>query len=55
MIKANILLVEDDENLGFVTQDNLKLEGYKVTWAKDGITGFEAFCKEKFDPLIWSY
>ena len=29
MIKANILLVEDDENLGFVTQDNLKLEGLR--------------------------
>ncbi len=52
MIKANILLVEDDENLGFVTQDNLKLEGYKVTWAKDGVAGFEAFCKEKFDLCI---
>tara|TARA_Y100000766_G_scaffold116550_1_gene100221 strand:+ start:8200 stop:8898 length:699 start_codon:yes stop_codon:yes gene_type:complete len=52
MIKANILLVEDDENLGFVTQDNLKIEGYKVTWAKDGITGFEAFCKDKFDLCI---
>tara|TARA_Y100000589_G_scaffold189066_1_gene178950 strand:+ start:2823 stop:3527 length:705 start_codon:yes stop_codon:yes gene_type:complete len=52
MIKANILLVEDDENLGFVTQDNLKIEGYKVTWAKDGIKGFEAFCKDKFDLCI---
>tara|TARA_B100000482_G_C12519929_1_gene264065 strand:+ start:23 stop:721 length:699 start_codon:yes stop_codon:yes gene_type:complete len=52
MIKANILLVEDDENLGFVTQDNLKLEGYRVTWAKDGIEGFEAFCKETFDLCI---
>jgi DNA-binding response OmpR family regulator len=52
MIKANILLVEDDENLGFVTQDNLKIEGYKVTWVRDGIKGFEAFCKEKFDLCI---
>jgi len=52
MIKANILLVEDDENLGFVTQDNLQLSGYKVTWAKDGVTGFEAFCKDKFDLCI---
>ena len=52
MIKANILLVEDDENLGFVTQDSLKLEGFKVTWVKDGLAGFEAFCREKFDLCI---
>lgn len=52
MVKANILLVEDDENLGFVTQDNLKLEGFKVTWVKDGLAGFEAFCEEKFDLCI---
>lgn len=52
MIKANILLVEDDENLGFVTQDNLELEGFNVTWAKDGEAGFEAYCKGNFDLCI---
>jgi len=52
MVKANILLVEDDENLGFVTQDNLKIAGYNVTWTKDGNSGFEAFCQEKFDLCI---
>ncbi|MAW65565.1 MAG: DNA-binding response regulator [Flavobacteriales bacterium] len=52
MVKANILLVEDDENLGFVTQDNLKIAGYNVTWAKDGKSGFEAFCQDKFDLCI---
>lgn len=52
MVKANILLVEDDENLGFVTQDNLKIAGYDVTWVKDGKAGFEAFCQDKFDLCI---
>ena len=31
-----ILLVEDDFNLGFVIQDSLKSEGFKVHLAKDG-------------------
>lgn len=52
MVKANILLVEDDENLGFVTQDNLKIAGFNVTWVKDGKSGFEAFCQDKFDLCI---
>jgi DNA-binding response OmpR family regulator len=52
MVKANILLVEDDENLGFVIQDNLNIAGYNVTWVKDGQSGFEAFCQDKFDLCI---
>ncbi len=35
-IKARILLVEDDMNLGFVVQDNLNMNGYKVALATDG-------------------
>lgn len=45
-----ILLVEDDENLGFVVNDLLEMEGYKVRWCKDGETGFEAFAE--FQPHI---
>ena len=52
MIKATILLVEDDENLGFVIKDNLEEEGYNVIWVKDGEAGFENFCKVKFDLCI---
>ena len=51
-VKAHILLVEDDENLGFVTKDNLEITGFNVTWAKDGEAGFEAFCKGDFDLCI---
>lgn len=53
MIKSNILLVEDDENLGFVTKDNLEISGFNVTWAKDGEAGFEAFCKGEFDLCVF--
>jgi DNA-binding response OmpR family regulator len=51
-IKAKILLVEDDENLGFVIKDNLEVEGFTVIWAKDGAAGFDAYCKNKFDLCV---
>ena len=37
--KANILLVEDDQNLGFVIQDSLKRKGYNVHLCRDGKEG----------------
>lgn len=43
MKRATILLVEDDESLGFVTKDNLELKGYDVVWCQDGIAGEETF------------
>ncbi len=43
--KANILYVEDDINLGFVTTDNLTMTGYSTTYCKDGKTGLETFTK----------
>lgn len=51
-IKAKILLVEDDENLGFVIKDNLEEAGFSVTWAKDGADGFDEFCKDQFDLCV---
>lgn len=51
--KVNILFVEDDENLGFVTQDNLERSGYNIHWEKDGASGFDAFCSESFDLCIF--
>lgn len=43
----NILLVEDDTNLGFVVNDLLEMEGYTVYWAKDGEDGLKAFAEFK--------
>ncbi|MGB1319215.1 MAG: response regulator transcription factor, partial [Flavobacteriales bacterium] len=45
-----ILLVEDDENLGFVVNDLLEMGGYAVTWAKDGDAGMKAF--NDFQPHL---
>jgi DNA-binding response OmpR family regulator len=50
--KANILLVEDDLNLGFVIKDNLQEKGYKVSLHTDGEAGLQAFYKGVFDICI---
>jgi two-component system, OmpR family, response regulator len=51
-VKAEILLVEDDQNLGYMLQDFLDLEGFKVTWEKNGQTGLNAFKAKPFDLCI---
>ncbi len=50
--RGNILLVEDDENLGFVLTDFLGISGYKVVHATDGVAGFETFQNGKFDLCL---
>ena len=52
-LKHNILLVEDDFNLGFVVQDNLKLEGYSVHLCRDGKEGLQMFNKNEYDLCIF--
>lgn len=52
MDKAHILYVEDDEVLSFVTKDNLELNGYNVTHAKDGKEAISFFKKDKFDLCL---
>lgn len=51
-IKPTILYVEDDVNLGFVTTDNLNMNGYSTVFCKDGKSGLETFKKGKFDLCI---
>jgi DNA-binding response OmpR family regulator len=50
--KADILLVEDDRNLGFVIKDNLELNGFAVTLCEDGEIGWAKFKEEKFQLCI---
>lgn len=50
--KASILLVEDDMNLGFVIQDNLKMNGYDVVLSQDGKAGLKAFGEGKYDLCL---
>lgn len=52
MDKEHILYVEDDETLSFVTKDNLELNGYEVTHAKDGKEAVQLFKKDKFDLCL---
>ena len=49
----NILFVEDDYNLGFVVQDQLKAEGYNVFFASDGVEGLKKFNEEKIHMCIF--
>ena len=51
-ISAEILLVEDDHNLGFMLKDFLDLEGFRVTWETNGMTGLNTFKSKTFDLCI---
>ena len=48
----DILLIEDDPNLGFILQENLELHGYRVERCSDGEAGWQAFLKKKFDLCL---
>lgn len=50
--KIKILFAEDDLNLGFVTKDNLELQGYEVIHCQNGQIAWETFQKENFDICI---
>ncbi|NNF02749.1 MAG: response regulator transcription factor [Bacteroidia bacterium] len=52
MEKINILLVEDDENLGMILKESLEYEGYSVEWKKDGEEGWKAFNKLHYDICL---
>lgn len=51
--KQNILLVEDDTNLGFIVQETLKKEGYNVHICLDGVEGLKKFNDGHFDLCIF--
>ncbi|MCB9189102.1 MAG: response regulator transcription factor [Flavobacteriales bacterium] len=51
--EIKILLVEDDLNLGFVIQDNLKQAGYKVHLSQDGKEGLNAFNEGDFQLCLF--
>lgn len=52
MTNKKILLVEDDQNLGFITKEFLELNDFDVTWAKNGMEGLEYFKKDHFHLCI---
>lgn len=51
-INGNILLVEDDENLGTLLSEYLNSKGYETTLANDGEKGLRKFLNQSFDMCI---
>ncbi len=51
--KYKLLLVEDDENLGFMLRDNLEMSGYVVRLCRDGALGLTAFHNEQYHLCIF--
>lgn len=49
---AKIFYVEDDENLSFVTKDNLELEGFEIDHFSDGKDAWKNFQKDKYDLCL---
>ena len=49
---ADILVIEDEESILMALEDDLTLEGYMVTTATDGETGFTLASEKRFDLLI---
>lgn len=50
--KVRILLVEDDNNLGYILKEYLLMHDFDIVLAKDGAQGLEVFEKGKFDLCI---
>ena len=47
-----VLLVEDDESLGFVVKDNLEFHGFVVDLQKDGLAAKESFQNNTYDICV---
>jgi len=51
--KLNILLCEDDENLGMLLREYLQAKGYNTELCPDGDAGYKAFIKSKYDICVF--
>jgi len=51
-LRQNILLLEDDPNLGIVIQENLQMRGYDVTLCTDGEAGKKAYGRQPYDLCL---
>jgi DNA-binding response OmpR family regulator len=52
VVRARILLVEDDVNLGYVIKDNLEISQFAVTLCDDGEKGWEQFLQQAYDICV---
>ena len=49
---TKILIIEDEESILMPLEDNLKLEGYEVSSAKDGLQGLALAAEHPYDLII---
>ena len=49
---TKILIVEDEESILMPLEDNLKLEGYDVSCARDGLAGLSVAADRSFDLIV---
>ena len=50
--KVNILVVEDDPNLGSLLNQYLQAKGFETVWCKDGQEGYDEYKKNRYDLLL---
>lgn len=50
--KKRVFMVEDDQNFGTVMKSYLEINGFDVTWVKDGINALKTFVTGHFDICI---
>ncbi|MFT4759957.1 MAG: two-component system OmpR family response regulator [Paraglaciecola sp.] len=51
-MKASILLVEDDQTLGFLLKEYLEMRDFRVTWAANGADGLRQFNSDEYDLCL---
>ena len=51
--KLNILLCEDDENLGMLLREYLNAKGYAADLCPDGEEGYKAFLRNQYDLCVF--
>ncbi|MFK7932636.1 MAG: response regulator transcription factor [Saprospiraceae bacterium] len=51
-MKNRILLVEDNDTLGYVLKEYLEMKDFAVEWAADGKAGFKSFRRNGYDLCI---
>ena len=49
---GRLLLVEDDENLGYILKEYLEMNEFAVDWAKDGEEGLSEVKSNEYDLCI---
>src|ERR1051325_924130 len=51
-LMSRVLIVEDDASMAVALRDGFEFEGYNVTMAKDGATGFRLATEKDLDVII---